>query len=487
MMKNFKLFFLSLVFIAGFLTSCSNEDSVVEEQDIDQTEAITESLTQLARQFDAEGDLMPMENPSGNIVFDFGFDFVYPLNLSFNNGTTVTVNSLDELIDIIINSTEDLYVDGIEFPFDVEVYNEDTNSIEVITINNEDDFFDLLDSLDWDNQDSCECFEDYNPVCVEVQAPDGENFVISYPNECYALCDGFTADDFVDNCEDDYNNSGGFECFELNFPLTIITDDNQTITVNSQEELDNALYNAYYFDFVYPFEVTDDEGEVEVINDVLDLIDLLEDCYGEYEEDDCIECQNEEFDPVCVQVESPNGGTDIFTFPNACFAECEGFDSSDFVDCETNNPCDCDLEDFDPVCLEVETATGEIEILAFQNACIAVCEGFDLADTVDCETTVNSDCTPNDIFELLTNCSWSVGNYTYIFNADSTLVITDNATTLAGLWFIANTGGANSPASIMIQGDQNLTDEWFFSGCDVDDVIVTSSANPVVPIVYNCN
>ncbi|WP_456439990.1 hypothetical protein, partial [Psychroserpens sp.] len=174
MMKNFKLFLLSFVLIAGFLTSCSNNKSVVEEQNIDETEAITQSLNRLAQQFSDEGDVLAASNPSGNIVFDFCFDFVYPLNLSYNNGTTVSINSLDDLITILINSNDNLYINGVEFPFNVEVYNDDTDAIEIVTINNEDEFFDLLDDCDFDVVDECDCGDESEPVCVEVQAPDGE-------------------------------------------------------------------------------------------------------------------------------------------------------------------------------------------------------------------------------------------------------------------------------------------------------------------------
>ncbi|OUS02510.1 hypothetical protein A9Q86_03115 [Flavobacteriales bacterium 33_180_T64] len=315
------------------MTSCTNNEPVVEEQNIAESPSITTTLTQLRQQFNNEGYVIPTTNPTGNIVFDFCFDFVYPLNLSYNNGTTVTVDSLEDLIDIMINSNDQLYIDGIAFPFDVEVYNEDSDAIEVVTINNEEAFIDLLDDCTFDDFD-CECGDDYNPVCVEIEAPDGELFLVSYPNECLAICDGFTPNDFAENCEDDYNNTGGYECFEFNFPLTIITDNNETITVNSQEELDNALYNSYYFDFVYPFDVTlEEDDEVVTIETSEDFEDIYDDCY-DYEVPEC-DCEDEVFDPVCVEAETPIGGIQILTFNNACLAECEGFDESDFIDCET--------------------------------------------------------------------------------------------------------------------------------------------------------
>ncbi|WP_299226200.1 hypothetical protein [uncultured Psychroserpens sp.] len=435
-MKNFKLLLLSFVIITGFLTSCSNNEPLVEEeQNIQESQAITTSLNQLRQQYNAEGDIIADDNPSGNIVFDFCFDFVYPLNLSYNNGTTVSVDSLDDLILILINSTNELYISGIAFPFDVEAFDDDSDAIEIITINNEEEFLDLLEDCDFNNVIQCVCTEDFDPVCVEVEAPDGESFIVTYPNACFAQCDGFTEEDFVDNCEEDYNCPGGTDCFTFNFPLTIITDNNETITVNSQEELDNALYNAYYFDFVYPFEVTLEEGEVVTVGSVEDLEDLLDECFDDYGNPNC-DCNDDDLEPVCVEYDSGSGQVQILVFPNACIAECEGFSEEDFVDCDGDNG--------------------------------------------------NSDCTPNDIFLLVTECSWSVGNYTYTFDSDGVVEITDNASTITGLWFIGNTGGT-SPASIIIQGDQNMTDEWFFSGCDDDDVIVTSTVNPAIPVLYNCD
>jgi len=499
MMKKFKLFLLSFALITGLFTSCSNEDSVTNDQDIQQTEAITTSLNRLAEQFNDDGDVIPTSNPSGNIVFDFGFDFVYPLNLSFNNGTTVAVNSLDELIEILINSTDDLYINGIEFPFEVEIYDEDTDSIIVVTINSEEEFLDLLDSL-WDDQDPCDCDDDVvNPVCVEVQDPNGESFIITYPNECYALCDGFTPNDFAENCEDDYNCPGGFECFEFNFPISIITDEDVTITVNSQEELDNALYNTYYFDFVYPFEVTTDEGEVVTINNADDFYDVLEDCFDDYE-NECDECLEEEIDPVCVEVQTATG-LEIITFPNACYAECEGFDEADFVDCDNNtDPCiECENEPYDPVCVEVEEG-GQVYTYTFPNACYAECEGFDEEDFVDCDNNNPDYCSEQELFAFLLQCNWYINTSLYDtavaeyahFTQDGTVTIsTDGGTSgVSGSWDLSS-----APATGQLFMFLNFNDapynaftalDWTVTECS-EYFIVLSSGNEFIMLERDCD
>ncbi|WP_033956344.1 hypothetical protein [Psychroserpens jangbogonensis] len=499
MMKNFKLFLFSFVLIAGFLTSCSNNESVVDEQNIDETEAITQSLNRLAEQFNDEGYVIASENPSGNIVFDFCFDFVYPLNLSYNNGTTVSIASLDDLITILINSTDDLYISGVEFPFDVEVYNDDSDAIEIVTINNEDEFFDLLEDCDFDSIDECDCEDEVDPVCVEVQDPTGESFIITYPNECLAFCDGFTEADFAENCEDDYNCPGGNECFEFVYPITILTDDNQTITINSQEELDSALYNVYYFDFVYPFEVTTEEGDVEFIEDFEDFEDLLEDCFYDGNDDDC-ECEDEEFDPVCVEVENPNGVIEIFTFPNECIAECEGFDSEDFIDCGNTGGCDCEDEEFDPVCVQVEFE-GQLVTYTFPNACIAECEGFDSEDFVDCEDDTNpNNCSEEEVFAYLLECNWYINTSLYDnvnaeyaqFSQDGSVTIYSDGSNdgVSGTWgFLPpNPAGDISMFFNVTSSPFDMISEldWTVSICS-EGFIVLESGNEFIQLERDCD
>lgn len=547
-MKNFKIFLLSFALIAGFLTSCSNEDSVVEEQNINETEAITQSLNRLAQQFDNDGNVVATSNPAGNIVFDFGFDFIYPLNLSFNNGATVAVNNLDELIEILINSTDNLYVNGIEFPFEVEIYDEDSDAIVVISINNEEEFLDLIEDL-WDDDDSCECYEVYDPVCIEIQDPNGNSFVITYPNECYALCDGFTPNDFSNNCEEDYNNPGGFECFEFNFPISIVTDADVTIVVNSQNELDNALYNTYSFDFVYPFQITTDDGDIETIEDAEDFYEELEDCFDDYEEP-CLldiaslevllqECDNMEaeiynvngdnleneyylaFDgngelivngePTVVDsgswsISTTNENTILtinglltFTGLNGSWelSECEeleleftnGNQSLEIdLDCEDIivEPCDeCDDEEYDPVCVEFTDSNGNIIRLPFNNECEALCEGFTSEDIIDCEE--NSDCTIDPVLVILLECPWTVNNsITYEFDDNGEVIISGSGLTTVGSWtiFMGNNGYpvVNIEANI-----GNFNDEWHFVDCNlINSLQVNSATNPASQIALDC-
>lgn len=428
-MKKLKFTLFSIAMAFMVFTSCSNNEPIVEEQqNTEESASITASLNRLSVQFDQNGNLTADSNPAGNVVFDFCFDFVYPLDLSYNNGVTVTVADLDGLIEVMISSTEDLYISGIAFPFDVETYNDSTNAIEIVTINTEEEFASLLEDCSFDDFETCECFEDYNPVCVEITDPNGETFTITYPNACYAECDGFTEDDFAENCEEDYYSSGS-ECFTLNFPLSILVND-VSVTVNSEEELGTVLYDAYNFDFVYPFTVTLDNEEIETINSPDDIEALIEDCYGEYNgNDDCVECENLPVEPVCIEYNDDQGNTIVTVFPNMCFAECAGFTQNNVVECE---------DDTNP-----------------------------------------QDCTEDSISAIIVECPiiaiYTSGTFGYIFSTDGTFeVINGQGSTLtSGSWII--TEGNNGYINVVLDAiSGNFDDEWSFINCDWDDLVIQS-------------
>lgn len=73
------------------------------------------------------------------------FDFVYPLNLSYNNATVVLVNSEEGLLSLLENEHNSLYIDGISFPFQIVSTNDGTT----MTVNNEADFQNIVEACDF--------------------------------------------------------------------------------------------------------------------------------------------------------------------------------------------------------------------------------------------------------------------------------------------------------------------------------------------------
>ncbi len=213
-MKRLKLIFLALIISIGTFTSCSEND-INNVPDVQESETVQTVIAELRTMYNTDGTEIIDEHLTGNLIFDFCFDFVFPIDLIYNDGTTVSVNSIEELITVIIGANNDLYIVGIVFPFNVEVYNPETNQVEIITINNEQEFITLLESCTYN--EPCDCDNTYDPVCVLVETPNGNTITVTYPNECLALCDGFTPNNFVD-CENDCNCPTNYDpvCVEVN-------------------------------------------------------------------------------------------------------------------------------------------------------------------------------------------------------------------------------------------------------------------------------
>lgn len=178
-----------------------NDNELVNEPPSPQENStIQTTLTELRTLYNDDGTPNSRMNPSGNLCFDFCFEFVFPIELTYNNGTPLTVNSHEELIEVLISTTSELYVVGIEFPFNVKVYNPETNEIEITAINNETEFGALLASCLF--SDPCDCIDELAPVCIAIQE-NNETVVISIQNACFAEYLGFTEDDFISCFEND--------------------------------------------------------------------------------------------------------------------------------------------------------------------------------------------------------------------------------------------------------------------------------------------
>ena len=199
------------------------------------------------------------------------FEFVYPLTFSYNDGTLVSVSSETELISILENETSDLYLDGISFPFDLLV----SGSTTPVTVANEDDFWDVINNCDIDSYD-------------------------------------------------DYISSG--PCYSFVYPFSLLTNNNQTISINNEQELIALFQNGnddnYVVNFVYPFSVIYNNATVQISNEY-EFAEMNNNC--NYSNCNCPTV----IDPVCVNVSGV-----IIEFPNACLAECAGYTEIDFVNCE---------------------------------------------------------------------------------------------------------------------------------------------------------
>lgn len=276
--KNGKVTVLFLV-LFSFIVSCTTNSNEASFMSVAQeSNALKSSLVNLSLRFDSIGEPILSENLTGNLLFDFGFTFKYPIALSYNNGAQVTTNNLNSLLFIIKNTNENLYIDGIVFPFAVEHYEIQTKTIETATIFNEIDFENLLEKVDY----ICSCqflSQQYNPTCIKITDTLGEIHEVQFFDELHASYFGFEPSDFIACEEICYLLKNLKQCFDFNYPISIVNHLNEIVIVDTDEVFCEMIYMYYYTDFVYPFTVLikDDNGTL-MINNSTDFENLLNSC-----------------------------------------------------------------------------------------------------------------------------------------------------------------------------------------------------------------
>lgn len=291
-MKKIKLLLLFLTVTATIFYSCSDSNPVENEAIASKSISLRSTLNYLKKVNNIAGkNALAMQDQA------LCFNFVYPITLSYNNGTQISVANFAGLLEILASETSSLYIDGIVFPFQVQ--EEGTIS----TINNEAEFFALLQQ--------CALAQTVNELVFD------------------------------------------FSCYSIVYPIQIINANNQTVSINSQAELmqyasSPAGGNAtYQLNLVFPISVVQNNQTI-VIHDLYEFFELNNDCNPT---SDCV-CQLV-YDPVCVWT-----GNGVAQYSNSCFAACDGYDQNDFVDCSSSCPCPAVVE---PVCVQTSAGVVQYD------------------------------------------------------------------------------------------------------------------------------
>ena len=302
MMKVIKLGFCTLI-LSLMLTSCEDEGllgGLVGDNDNN-----NESFFGLFAENDDDDSL------------DIScVEFVYPLTLTFPDGTTSTVNNEGELEQAINTATSTGDFPTINFPIQVIGDNELP-----VSVADEEALCELFEEC-FEEEEDCECGEE--DECFEINypitivLPDGSNVTVNddealenaiddyydlnpndsgdvtliYPITVTMFEDSSTVvinndDDLDDLLEDCYGDDDFEECFDIQFPISIAMPDGSTIVTNTYEELD-SLYEAWDQanpnatnepELVFPITVILEDGTTQVINNEDELEGLLEDCF----------------------------------------------------------------------------------------------------------------------------------------------------------------------------------------------------------------
>ena len=223
-----------------------------------------------------------------------GFDcndldnLTFPTEIELPDGTTVTVNSEEELFDIIDKWYAENGGDyGDEGEWGDEDYDEDFEDCftlvypiqiqfpgeETISYANEEDLYTGI-----------EAWYDANPESVDDPAPVYPFEVLLEDGTTQTVSNEMEEEALWETCYGDID----FDiCFELNFPITLIYPDSNTVAVNSENELFTTI-EAYYetneyseedIDVQFPISITLSDGTVQSINNEAELETAFEACF----------------------------------------------------------------------------------------------------------------------------------------------------------------------------------------------------------------
>ncbi|MFI8378575.1 hypothetical protein [Leeuwenhoekiella sp. NPDC079379] len=219
-MKNIYVILCSI-----FLLSCSNEELTPSPKDnfkIEQSAALRATLEEL--RFKAENEKSSNESKMAEEE-ELCFQFVYPISLSYSDGSIIVVSDFNNLLEIILNESLEKHINGIAFPFDVKV--SDNGSIS--TISDEADFKALINNCGYE-------VVDY----TQLKQISGACFTISYPvslriNEASML---FLTEEELSNYI--ISNYKTIVSINLEYPLSV------SLIASGQTEILNDDYEVIY-------------------------------------------------------------------------------------------------------------------------------------------------------------------------------------------------------------------------------------------------
>ncbi len=152
------------------------------------------------------------------------YQLVYPIGLNDGQGNDFSAASEEEFVELIVNNPE-LY-----FNFPISLIDEDGM---IVTANNDDELFGLVAS----------CDNNYNPGI------DTTNYGI-----------------------------GGIGCLAFSYPFDVVDFDGNVVTLNDENDYANAMISGIQ-GFVYPLSVIDADGNIVVVNSDEELANALFDCF----------------------------------------------------------------------------------------------------------------------------------------------------------------------------------------------------------------
>lgn len=182
----------------------------------------------------------------------------FPIKVILSDHSEIKLNDEDDLEDIIEQCTEGGFDDDIEcvdfkYPLSISVYDSNNQLSDVITINDDRTLYKFIDDLEDDD------FASFNfPVTLVLS--DGTELTVNSQNDLEDAIDS-AKDDCDEDDDNDYNDDDVDDA-EL---VTVLIEGNWVITYTLEDDTDvTAKYNGYLFTFFANGSVTAEKNGVSL-------------------------------------------------------------------------------------------------------------------------------------------------------------------------------------------------------------------------------
>ena len=324
---NFKVFLFLPLIILMLFTACQDEETEIINPTNEETIIPDSNLA---------GLMLNTATRDGS--FDNIIDFANCLSVELPitiivNGITLTINSVEDfdVIEEILEQFEN-DTDEIEIQFPIVIILSDYSEV---IINNQSELDELIAECSGENEedDDIECIDFQYPISIAIYNTDFQvidTIVINSDEELYM---------FIETLE-------GGVLASLNFPITMVLANGETIEVNNNEELEIAISEAI-------FDCDEDDDNDYDDDDVYDCIDLEanfgDDCFTGtnvlgFINDNC-ECEPRDDTFDCPDLQA-NFGDDCLN-PTGVL----GF---------VNENCECEVDDTNFDCPDLQANVGDV-------------------------------------------------------------------------------------------------------------------------------
>lgn len=206
-------------------------------------------------------------------------DFVYPLNVTMEDGEAVAVNNVEELAELFAECLPDGGWEEGDFPaylinFETSCYTlqypidlQDVNG-DVITAENEAEFTGAIS-------------EEIYFFVFPITLIDEEGNAVEVNNndeifEALLACNEYEPGDSSWDWETGFEYLG---CYMIEFPMDVVLTDGTTVTVENHEQLCDLMLTGELAGYAFPLTLIDEEGNEVLVESNEELGELLEECW----------------------------------------------------------------------------------------------------------------------------------------------------------------------------------------------------------------